>query len=522
MKDTVHIGTEARDKLITGIRKTADAVKITMGTGGSNAVIEAIESPGHLLTNDGWTIANSIHLVDPLEEMGRKILLEAINRANKQSGDGSSTTCLLTASILEEGMKHITEATPMEIKRSIEGCLPAIEKSIEEQKCAITTDDVSKVATISAEDPDIGGMLQDIYQQIGKDGLVYWDISKTGKDYYTLGKGITVEGAGYASPYMADVDEKTGQFLNVARLKNPKILITKQKISNASDFNKLFHELFSKEIKEVVVFCDEYEPTIIPDLVMTRAKKGFKAVLVKMPVLWKDWWYEDLAKVTGATVVDPVLGVTHNSMTTAVLGTVENITITKDTVYIDGMADVTAHIAALEAENTDDSKLRASRLNTKTARYFVGAASDSALSYRRLKVEDAISASWQALQNGVVPGGGVALLNAASSLEGVGSVGARILTHALRAPFSQILANAGITSFRRVEGSQEGVDTRTGTTVDMYEAGVIDPANIVLNAVRNAVSVAASILTANVVVELPRQSVTESLISEITQRIPQA
>lgn len=517
MKDTVHIGSEARERLIAGIRKTADAVKITMGTGGANAIIEAIEAPGHLLTNDGWTIANSLVLADPIEEMGRKILLEAINRANKQSGDGSSTTCLLTAAILEEGMKHLDEDSPMGIKRSLEACLPIIEESIEKQKRSITVDEVGKVATISSEDPAIGAMLQEIYQKVGKDGLVYWDISKTGADYYTLGTGITVDGAGFVSPYMADIDEKTGQFLNVARWKNPKILITKQKISSASDFNGLFAALYEKEIKEVVVFCEDYEPTVIPDLVMTRAKKGFKTLLIKMPVLWKDWWYEDLAKVTGATVIDPVLGISHKTMKMEHLGTVENITVTKTDTYIDGMQDVTAHIAELEADGTDDGKLRAARLNTKTARYFVGATSDSALSYRRLKVEDAISASWQALQNGVVPGGGVALLTTIYGLPP--TVGGSILGMSLSSPFKQIANNAGHANIDRSgHNDNTGLDTRTGKLVDMFDAGILDPANVVLNSVRNAISVAASVLTASVVIELPRQDITDQLLQAILSK----
>lgn len=515
MKDTVHIGAEARNKLIAGIRKTADAVKITMGTGGANAVIEAIENPGHLLTNDGWTIANSIHLADPLEEMGRKILLEAINRANKQSGDGSSTTCLLTAAILEEGIKHLDETTPMALKRSLEACVPLIEKSINERKREITVDDVGKVAAISAEDEKIGALIQEIYQKIGKNGLIYWDISKTFEDHYTLGSGITIDGAGFASPYMADLDEKTGQFLNVARYKNPKILITKQKITSAGDFNELFQALYNKDVREVVVFCDEYEANIIPDLIKTRAARGFKTLLVKMPVLWKDWWYEDLAKVTGATVIDPSAGISFKDMKLGDLGTTAEITVTRTDTYLDGIRDVSEHIKALEAEGTDDSKLRASRLNTKTARYFVGAPSDSALSYKRLKVEDAISASWQALQNGVVEGGGVALMSVASELP-TDTTGGSVLFEALMTPFSQILENAGIKNVKL--NTNNGIDTRTGKEVDMFEAGIIDPANVVLNAVRNAISVAASILTASVVVELPRQSVTESIIQELTQK----
>ncbi len=504
-KDNLFVGNEARDRIVSGIRKCAQAVGGTMGTGGHNAILEAMEQPGHLTTNDGITILEAIRFADPLEEMGRKILLEAVKRANKQSGDGSSTTCVLTAAIIEEGLKHLDKSSPMDIKRSLEDCVATIEANLFKQTRQITTSEVGQVATISAEDEGIGARIQDIYQQIGKKGIIHWDISKTFEDYYTLGQGITMHGAGYASPYMADLDEKTGQFSTVARLTNPKILITKQKITSAGDFNALFAALNDKDIKEVVVFCADYEANIVPDLIRTRAIRGFKTILVRMPVIWGDEWFEDLALATGATIIEPALGVSLKDAKIEHLGTVANLIVDKDDVYFDGIKDLADHIADLNKMVTDATSLRASRLNTRTARYFVGAASDSALSYRRLKVEDAIGASWQALNGGIVAGGGVALLNAAISLNPTKTVGKTILHAALVAPLRTIANNAGI----KLEGktrkvfSNDGFDTRTGKMVDMFEAGIVDPANIVLNAVRNAVSVAASIIASPVVVTLP-------------------
>ncbi len=519
MKDNLYVADEGRLKLISGIRKAAAAVGGTMGTGGHNAIIEVIERPGHMVTNDGITILESIMFADPLEDMGRKILLEAVSRSNKASGDGSSTCCVLTAAILEEGLMHLGKESAMEIKRSLEECVSVIEESINAQKREITVNEVGQVASISAEDEKIGAMIQEIYQQIGKDGIIQWDISKTYDDHYTIGTGITVEGAGFVSPYMADIDEKTGQFLGVAKWTKPYILLTKQKITSSSDFNKLFHELFTKEIKEVVVFCDEYEANVVVDLIRTRAEKGFKTLLIKMPVLWKDWWYEDLAHATGATVIDPILGVSFKTMTMGHLGQIGHITVSKEATYLDGIKDVSLHISALEADGSDDAKLRIARLNTKTARYFVGAASDSALSYKRLKVEDAISAAWQALQNGVVAGGGVALAYASDDLPS--SVGERILIHALKAPMKQILENAGITyDTELLSDSFTGFDTRTRQEVNMFESGIVDPANVVLNAVKNAISVAASVLTALVVIQFPRPDITEQLIQAIMTRNP--
>ncbi len=513
--DNLHFNSQ--EKLYAGIKKVSQAVGGTMGTGGNNAIIEAIESPGHLMTNDGFSIANAIVLSDPIEDMGRKILLESINRANKASGDGSSTTCVLTASIIEEGMKHGKEAHPMDIKRSIEECIPTIVESLESQKREITTDTVGQVATVSSEDEAIGAMIQEIYQKIGKDGIVYWDISKTATDSYTIGSGITVDGAGFVSPYMCDATE-SGQNTNQIRIKDAHIIITKQKITSANDFDSVGSMLHAREIRDVVVFCDEIDPLVVPDIIKTRMVRGFRFAIVKMPLLWKDWWYEDLAKATGARIVDPTAGLRLKDISILDIGQVGNIVITKEDTYLDGIKDVSEHVKVLESDATDGSKLRASRLNTKTARYFVGAQSDSALSYRRLKVEDAISAAWQALNGGIVAGGGSALLNVSAVLKEKNTIGAKILAAALESPARQIYANAGarvpdhfLYSGKDVGGFDSRIKKEIG---NMFDAGIIDPLNVVLNAAKNAISVAAAVLTAPTLVTLPR----EEPAPEVSQR----
>jgi chaperonin GroEL len=481
VKENLYTGPEVREKLASGIKKIATAVGSTMGTSGSNSIIESVENPYHFVTNDGYSIANSVWLEDPIENIGKNILLEAINRANKSSGDGSSTTCVITAAIIEEGQRYLSGHSPMEIKRQLEACIPLIEESINAQKKDITVDEVGAVAAISAEDPEIGARIQEIWQKIGKEGVIYWDISNTTEDSYTIGTGIKIEGAGLYSPYMADADEK-GNSTNQVRLKNPVIMLTKQKITSAGDFNELFATLDSKQIKDVVVFFDDIEPLALPDFVKTRMVRGFRTVLVKMPTLWKDEWYEDLALASGATVIDPVLGLSIKQAKQEHLGRFDNITVTKDETLIDGMNDMSEHIASLSEKLGEDGRLRIARLNTKTARYFVGAQSDSALSYRRLKVEDALSAAWQALQNGIIIGGGLALEKASQTIDNP------ILKEALKTPHQQIVKNMG----------------HDYTEKDMEEQNVYDPANVVLNAAKNAISVAASILTANTVVTLPR------------------
>lgn len=499
--DNLYITDNARNRLIAGINKCADAVGGTMGTGGANALIEAIENPGHLATNDGATILSSIKLADPIEDMGRKILLESVSRANKQSGDGSSTTTVLTAAIINAGSQSEFKDA-MRIKREMEACIPLIEESIKSQSKVIDVSDVAKVATISAEDASIGALIQEIYEQIGKDGIIHWDISKTTEDTYTIGNGITIEGAGFISPYMCDFDEKSGQLTNQARWTNPKVLITNQKITSASDFGTLFATLNNQNHKEVVIFCNEIEATVIPDLIQTRIVRGFKTIVIKMPILWQDQWYEDIALASGATIIDPSAGLTFKNMTPEHLGQFGNIVVSKDDTFIDGIKDLSEHIAKLKEENTDDSNLRASRLNTKTARLYVGAHSDSALSYKRLKVEDAISAAWQALQHGVVAGGGIALINAAESLPN--TEGGLILKNALWEPFFRIMKNAGLSTNVEV-GGEQGINSLTGEVVNMFEANIIDPTSVEINACKNAISVASTILTANTVLVLPRE-----------------
>lgn len=505
IKDNLHF--DGQQKLQDGIHKVAKAVGGTMGTGGSNAILEAMENPGHIMTNDGYSIANSIVFADPIEDMGRKILLESINRANKASGDGSSTTCVTTAKLIDYGLAQKGAAHPMDIKRQMEDCLPIIEAALESQtkhlvnkKGELDIELLEQVATVSAEDEEIGKTIAEIYSQIGPKGLVHWDISKTAEDTYTVGNGIAVEGASYYSPYMTDANE-SGQSTNVVRLKNPHILLTKQKIASASDFNNIGQELDNRDIKDLIVFCDDVDPLVVPDIVKTRMVRGFRFVLVKMPTLWKDQWFEDLAKATGAVVVDPAAGLPMKELKMEHLGKVGNIVVTKEDTYLDGIEDVSEHVATLEAEGDDDNLLRASRLNTKTARYFVGAHSESALSYRRLKVEDAIGAAYQALNGGVVAGGGVALRNASEVM--TTNVGGNILRSALTASFEQIKANAGIDSEEELKPTY-GWNTMTREAVDMFEAGIIDPKNVLFNACKNAISVAATVITAPTIVTLPR------------------
>lgn len=503
-KDNVYIGDDARNVLMVGVNKVANAVKGTLGAGGYNALIADPRPPFSVATNDGISVAKSIFLTDPIEQMGANLMREIGSKSEKDGGDGTTTSITLAQAILKEGEQ--SQSSPMDIKRSLEECLPAILKSIDDQTKPITVDEVGAVASISAEDEKIGALIQEVYQKIGKDGILYTDVSRGTKDYYTVGSGVKIEGAGLVSPYMSDTADD-GNFTKSVVIKNPKILVTKQPLNGALQLEALANALAPEGIKDLIIFCDEVNKTVVPELIQTRAKAHFRVVLVKLPVIWKDQWFEDVAKMTGATVLDPALGIGYKEAHINYLGTCETLTIDKHDTYFEGIKDISDHIKELEAGD-DDAKIRAARLNTKTARLFVGAHSDSALSYKRLKLEDARNAAWQALHGGIVPGGGVALFNA--SLVMPETPGGNVLRKALKAPLIQIAANADVQlppaqgfdglSF---SGPTLGINAKTGEVEDMFEAGIVDAAEVTKNVVRNALSVAAIILTTKVIVTPP-------------------
>lgn len=499
-KDNLFVGDEARQKVINGVLKATNAVKLTLGAKGINGLLEAQDYPYAISTNDGISILESMHFDDPLENMGLNLVKETSGRHNKQSGDGSTTTATLLGAILTEGVKY--SDSPIEIKRSLEACLPIIEEALDKQKKSISTSEVGAVASIAAEDEKIGALIQEIYEEIGPDGIVHLDVSKTFDDHYSIGKGVKMSDAGFASPYFADTDDQ-GNFQKAAKLKNPAILLIAQKITSALELNELITKLYNSEKKELVIFANEVEAPVIPNLILTRAKTGFRTLLVKMPVLWKDYWYSDIAKLTGATVIDEGT-VSLKNATLEHLGTCGEVLVDKDATYLDGIKDIMQHLKDLEAEGSDDALLRLSRLNTKTARLFVGAPSDQALSYKRLKIEDARNAAYFALQDGIVAGGGVALVNVVKSLPD--TIGGKILRVALKIPAKQIAENAGFPDMVIGEDYENGrgLDAKTGQFVDMFEVGILDPSKIVKGSVKNAVSVASAVLSDKIFVTLPK------------------
>lgn len=493
--NNLYTGTEAREKLIKGINSVADAVKLTLGAAGANAVLESELMPHHRITNDGVSIANAITLADPVENMGANIIKEVASRADKESGDGTTTAVVLAQAILHGGLT--SEASPMEIMRSLNECLPIIIASLDAQKKEITVNEVGQVATISGESEELGALIQEIYQKITKEGIIELDNSNLPTTHYELTDGVRLRFAGYLGQYSCTAP-------GVAVYKTPKILISKEKITSVDQLVDIFKMADRHEIHEMVIYCDEIDMGVASRLALTHLQGGFKTLIIQAPTLWKDWLYEDFALLTGATPIDFANGKTFKNFRMEDFGTCDKIITTKDETRVLGTKNVHEHIKALEelGKVDDQQKLRASWLQTKVAIIKMGANSDSELSYKRLKAIDAISASKLALEDGIVAGGGVALKDIAYDLPE--TIGGNILRSALLAPIFQIIQNAG--SDADIPGEVGiGFNAKTIQVGNMFEMNIVDPAKVVKNSVTNAISVASTVLTAAIVVCLPKQ-----------------
>ena len=515
MSDNYLSGKEAREKLAIGAKKVVDAVALTLGPAGSNFIAEHTLPPFHITSNDGVTLARSIVLEDKYEAIGANVIKEIAMRADKSSGDGTTTACVIAGAIIDEGMK--SDIHPMKLKRELEACIPIVEEALKKQVKEIDVSEVGKVASISAEDESIGNMIQEIYEQIGKDGIIFNDVSRDFKDTYEIAKGVQITDCGFASAYMADIIEN--QLSNLATLKNPLIVVTRQKINNVKDLDKIGYMVQGKDL---VIFADEFDSTVRDALVLSRIPseknpRPIRTVLVKLPIVYKEEWTEDIAQLTGATVIAPDLGITFANFTESMFGTCSDVVVDKEQTFLNGTLDITPHIEKVKAYGDDDSLLRAARLNKKTAKYHVGAQSDTALKYRHDKVVDALSSAYQALHGGVLAGGGVALFNVSRMWKDGQreTIGGKILTIAMEAPLRRIAINAGtndsdIVASINVPENTRGYDAKNDKIVDMLGANILDAYATVFNSFKSAVSVASTILTGHIVTVIPENKQVKS------------
>lgn len=521
MSKQFKYGEEARRSLEKGVDTLADAVKITLGPKGRNVVLDK-KFGAPLITNDGVTIAKEIELEDAFENMGAQLVKEVSVKTNDVAGDGTTTAALLAQTIIREGMKNIAAgANPMVLKK---GIAKATEYTVEElkkiSKPIESKTAIAQVASVSAGDEEIGTLLSDAFEKVGKDGVITIDESKTMKTELSVVEGMQFD-RGYASPYMMTNPDKMD-----AVLEDPLILITDKKISVFQDLLPVLEQIV-KSGRGLFIIAEEVEGEALTALVLNKLKGAIKCVAVKAPGYGdrRKAMLEDIAILTGATVISSDLGYEIKDATLDMLGSAKMVQVDKDnTTIVDGAGDpalIKQRVAAIQhqiAESTSDydkEKLqeRLAKLSGGVAVVRVGAATEVEMKERKLRIEDALAATRAAVEEGIVPGGGIALLSIsdkvtayANTFSGDEKTGALIIAKALTAPIKQIAENAGVDggvivdNVLRAKKANFGYDALKNEFCDMVEKGILDPTKVTRSALQNAASVSSTLLTTEVIV----------------------
>ncbi|MGZ5296803.1 MAG: chaperonin GroEL [Actinomycetota bacterium] len=519
----LRFGEEARRSLEAGVDKLADAVAITLGPKGQNVVLDK-KWGAPTITNDGVTIAKEIELEDPWENMGAQLCKEVATKTNDVAGDGTTTATVLARAMVKGGMKNVAAgANPMALKRGIEKAVEAVVKSIEKQaKDVETKDEIAQVASISAADPAIGDLIAEAIDKVGKDGVITVEESNTFGMELEFVEGMQFD-KGYISPYFVTDQERME-----ASLEDPHVLIVNKKISSVQELLPLLEKIMQSG-KPLVIIAEDIEGEALATLVVNKIRGTFNAVAVKAPGFGdrRKAMLQDIAVLTGGQVVSEEVGLKLENATLDLLGSARKVVVTKDdTTIIEGAGaedEVKGRVNQIKAEieNTDSDwdkeKLqeRLAKLSGGVAVIKVGAATEVELKEKKHRIEDAVSATRAAVEEGIVPGGGVTLIRAESALlklklKDDEATGANIVRDALSEPARRIASNAGyegavIVSQLRGEGdSGNGFNAASGEWVDMVKAGIVDPAKVTRSALQNAASIAALVLTTEAsVVEKP-------------------
>lgn len=466
-------GNKAIEGMMKGVQIVTDLIRPTYGGAGSNVIVESKLRPGHLVANDAWTIIKDIKLTDPAEKIGLDFVKELCERQDKLSGDSRKTTILLLSEILKLGYE--ADINKLQLKRELDNLIPFIENEIDKQTRQITVEEVKNVAQTSSESEEIGTLLQDIYKTIGKSGIIQVEGSGTYETSFRFIDGVRFDMAGFLSPYMAHNDPQKAIY------EKPIILVTKKKITTDDDINPILTEMIQSGQKDLIIFAQDMDSGVASMLIDLHKSKRFNICIVKAPSLWRDFYFEDFAKCTGATIIEDSTGKTFKNMHLSDLGTCDKIVIDADETIIIGTQDITDHINNLKAKGDNDSLLRLSWLNNKTALLKLGSNSETDLSYKLLKCKDAIRSSELALKYGVVRGGGLCLYYVADALSDTKAD--NIMKQVLKEPHLQIARN-------------------TNELLEIKE-NIVDASMVVKNAVRNGISIAGTILTANAIVYIP-------------------
>ena len=533
MAKQIIYGEEARKALQAGIDKLADTVKITLGPKGRNVVLDK-KFGAPLITNDGVTIAKEIDLEDPFENMGAQLVKEVSTKTNDAAGDGTTTATLLAQAIVREGMKNVAAgANPMVVKSGIE---QAVDVAVEEIKKSAqkikNKEDKARVATVSSGSEFIGQLISEAMEKVSDDGVITIEESKTAETYSEVVEGMQFD-RGYISPYMATDGDKM-----IAELDDPYILITDKKISAIQDLLPLLEQIV-KTGKKLLIIAEDIEGEALTTLILNKLRGTFNCVAVKAPGFGdrRKEMLQDIAVLTGGQVITSDLGIELADATVDMLGTAKQVTVTKEnTTIVDGAGkknDIKDRVAQIRnAIDTTTSEFDKEKLQERLAKLAggvavikVGAATEIEMKEKKMRIEDALAATKAAVEEGIVAGGGTALINAMGAvdkliakLEGDEKTGAKIVLRSLEEPIRQIAANAGLEGSVIIENIRNntknkktyGFDAFKGEYVDMMDAGIVDPAKVTRSALQNAASVAAMVLT------------TESLVTDIKEETPPA
>ena len=519
-------GEEARKALMSGIDQLADTVKITLGTKGRNVVLDK-KFGAPLITNDGVTIAKEIELEDPIENMGAQLVKEVSTKTNDVAGDGTTTATLLAQALIREGMKNVTAgANPMVLKNGIKKAVnKAVETLKKNSKVVSGTEDIARVATISSADPLIGKLIAEAMEKVSTDGVITVEESKTAETYSEVVEGMMFD-RGYIAPYMVTDTDKM-----VAELDDCLILITDKKISTTQEILPLLEQIVQAG-KKLLIIAEDVEGEALTTLVLNKLRGTFTCVAVKAPGFGdrRKEMLQDIAILTGGQVITSDLGLELKDCTIDQLGTARQVKVDKEnTIIVDGAGDSQAikdrvNNIRSQIETTtsefDKEKLqeRLAKLAGGVAVIKVGAATEIEMKEQKLRIEDALSATKAAVEEGIVAGGGTALVNTISAVselvnetEGDELTGVKIVLKALEEPVRQIAANAGVEGSVILNNILEknevnyGYNALTGEYMDMMKNGIVDPTKVTRSALQNASSVASMVLT------------TESLVSDIKE-----
>ncbi|MDY2918836.1 MAG: chaperonin GroEL [Anaerococcus sp.] len=526
MAKDIKFSTDAREGLERGIDKLANAVKVTLGPKGRNVVLDkSYGAP--TITNDGVTIAQDIELEDRFENMGAQLVKEVATKTNDVAGDGTTTATVLAHAIIKEGLKNLAAgANPVVLQKGLKKATETVVDFIKDNSREVEDKQaIENVGTISSADEEIGKLISDAMEKVGNDGVITVEESKTTSTYLDVVEGMQFD-KGYLSPYMATDNEKM-----VAELADPLILITDKKISNIQEILPLLEQIVQSS-KPLLIIADDVDGEALTTLILNKLRGTFNLVAVKAPGYGdrRKAMLEDIAILTGATVVSDELGMDLKDTAIDMLGSAKKVKVDKDnTTIVEGKGDkanledrVTVIRKQLSEEESEYEKEklqeRVAKLAGGVAVINVGAATETEMQEKKYRIEDALSATRAAVEEGIVAGGGVVLIGAiekvkalAETLAGDEMTGATIIEKALEAPLRQIAENAGMDGSVVVENvkksaTDEGYDAYNNEYVNMFESGIVEPTKVTRSALQNAVSVAGMILTTEAAVaDIPKE-----------------